>query len=101
MYVVLHLYWSDRGRRGGDQVEAAALAFCGAASTPVRVRVAEDALVGSPADDDTFDDVARIVSAELDPPSDIHGSTAYRKHLAGTITRRGLRAAAARIGASA
>ena len=37
----------------------------------------------------------------LDPPADIHGTTAYRKHLAGVLTRRGLAEAAATIGAFA
>lgn len=82
-------------------ISDAALAFLGASSTAVRVAVAEETLIDAPADDHTFAAVAKIVSAELEPPSDIHGSTAYRKHLAGTLTLRGLRAAAARIGASA
>jgi len=82
----------------------AALSFFGAGSTAIRVPVAEETLVDSPPTSDTFDAVAKIVSAELDPPSDIHGSTAYRKHLAGVVTRRGLDRAMQlgdRIGASA
>jgi carbon-monoxide dehydrogenase medium subunit len=86
---------------GGGIITDAALAFFGASSTAVRVAVAEETLVDSPANEETFAAVATIVSSELEPPSDIHGSTAYRKHLAGTITLRGLRAAAERIGASA
>lgn len=79
----------------------AALAFFGAASTAVRTRGAEQTLVGSPAIADTFADAAQAVSAELNPPADIHGSTPYRKHLASTLTRRGLAAAIATIGATA
>lgn len=85
----------------GDIVTDAALAFFGAASTAVRVPVAEETLVDQPLTAETIDAVAQIVSAELDPPKDIHGTTAYRKHLAGVITRRGLNAAAAKIGALA
>ena len=44
---------------------------------------------------------AEIVSAQLDPPSDVHGTTNYRKHIAGVLTRRGLAEAAARIGVPA
>lgn len=88
-------------RDGREVVTDAALAFFGAASTAVRVPVAEETLVDSPLTTDTFDAVAEIVSSELEPPKDIHGTTAYRKHLAGVITRRGLHAAAAKIGASA
>lgn len=82
----------------------AALAFLGAASTAIRVRVAEEALADSPPTPETFEAAAAIVSSELAPPADIHGSTAYRKHLAGVLTRRGLRDAMSttqKIGASA
>ena len=73
-----------------NQITDAALAFFGAASTAIRVSAAEAALIGSAPVAETFDAAAQIVSAELEPASDIHGSTAYRKHLAGTLTRRGL-----------
>lgn len=79
----------------------AALAFFGTASTPVRTRGAEEALLGQTASDDVFADAAQIASSELDPPADIHGTATYRKHLAGTLTRRGLHAAVAKIGAPA
>ena len=82
-------------------VTDAALAFFGAASTAIRVPAAEGTLVGAPLSSETFDAVAQIVSSELNPPKDIHGTTAYRKHLAGVITRRGLVSAAAKIGVPA
>lgn len=84
-------------------ITEAALAFFGAASTAIRVTAAEDALIGSAPTSATFDAAAEIVSAELAPPADIHGSTAYRRHLAGVLTRRGLADATAAqpIGASA
>ncbi len=79
----------------------AALAFFGAASTAIRVGPAEQSLLGSPPSSAAFDVAARIVAAELAPPADIHGSTAYRKHLAGVLTTRGLNAAANSIGVPA
>ena len=85
----------------GDSIADAALAFFGAASTAIRVTAAEHALIGKPCSADTFASAAAIVSEQLQPPADIHGTTAYRKHLAGTLTRRGLEAAAAKIGAPA
>ena len=59
---------------------------------------------GSPATSASFDAAAEIVATELDPPADLHGTTAYRKHLAGVLTRRALTeltAADALTGASA
>jgi aerobic carbon-monoxide dehydrogenase medium subunit len=85
----------------GDTITDAALAFFGVASTARRVPVAEGTLVGSPPTAETFAAAARIVSSELEPPRDIHATTAYRKHLAGVLTRRGLDAAVAKIGAPA
>ncbi len=84
-----------------DTITEAALAFFGAASTAVRVPVAEETLVDAPPTADTFDAAARTVSAELDPPADIHGTTAYRKHLAGVLTRRALTEIGSTIGAPA
>ncbi len=85
----------------GGIVTGAALAFFGAGSTAIRVPVAEETLIDSPLTPETFDAVAQIVASELEPPKDIHGTTAYRKHLAGVITRRGLASAAAKIGVPA
>jgi carbon-monoxide dehydrogenase medium subunit len=88
-------------QEGRDVVTDAALAFFGAASTAIRVTVAEETLVDSPLTSETFDTVAQIVASALEPPKDIHGTTAYRKHLAGVITRRGPQSAAAKIGVPA
>ena len=85
----------------GDTVTDSALAFFGVAGTPVRATAAEAALNNEPATAETFAEVAAIVADELDPPADIHGSTPYRKHLAATLTRRGLARATATIGAPA
>ena len=82
----------------GDTIVDAALAFFGAASTPVRVAEAERVLVGTSAPPDIVGRAAALVAEVLDPPADIHGTTPYRKHLAGVLTRRGLAEAAATIG---
>ncbi|MDJ0769622.1 MAG: xanthine dehydrogenase family protein subunit M [Ilumatobacter sp.] len=85
----------------GDAVTDAALSFFGAASTPVRVAEAEQSLVGGPATAERFDAAAAIVSDALSPAADIHATSAYRKHLAGVLTRRGLARAADKIGVAA
>lgn len=74
----------------GDTVTDAALSYFGVASTPVRVVEAERALVGAPATADSFARAAEIVTRQLAPPADIHGSSNYRRHLAAVLTRRGL-----------
>jgi carbon-monoxide dehydrogenase medium subunit len=85
----------------GDTITDAALSFFGVASTARRVPVAEETLIGSPPTSETFAAVAKIVAAALEPPRDIHGTTAYRKHLGGVLTVRGLEAALDKVGAPA
>lgn len=85
----------------GGVISDAALSFFGADSTPVRVADAEAALVGQTPGEAAFAAAAEIVSAQLEPPSDVHGTRNYRKHIAGVLTRRGLAEAAAKIGVPA
>jgi carbon-monoxide dehydrogenase medium subunit len=75
------------------RVGSARLAVAGGGSTPVRCRVAEDGLVGSPVDEDTIDDdtidaVAEAVQAALDPVSDGRGSAGYKREMARVCTAR-------------
>jgi CO/xanthine dehydrogenase FAD-binding subunit len=70
--------------------QAVRLALFGVDGTPVRVRRAEDALVGQRVDDRALREVEQIVAAELDPESDLHASTAYRKEVGGVMARRTL-----------
>jgi aerobic carbon-monoxide dehydrogenase medium subunit len=71
-------------------VASCALSYFGVAATPVRVTQAESALIGRPPNAEAFTEAAAIVSEQLSPPDDAHGSSAYRKHLAGVLTRRAL-----------
>jgi aerobic carbon-monoxide dehydrogenase medium subunit len=82
---------------GAGRVAAAALSFFGAASTPVRVREAEDLLVGEPPTVELFAEAASVVTRSLDPPDDNHASAAYRAHVAGVLTRRCLAEAHTRV----
>ncbi len=90
----------DTGGEGGT-ISRAALAFLGAGPTPVRVAEAEAALLGARPGTGPFEEAARLVSEHLDPPADNHASAAYRRHVAGVLTRRGLDDAAAKIGVPA
>lgn len=71
-------------------VDACALSFFGVASTPIRVADAETSLLRRSPSADAFAVASTIVADYLDPPDDNHGSRAYRKHLAGVLTRRAL-----------
>jgi carbon-monoxide dehydrogenase medium subunit len=63
---------------------------------PGPVLAPTDDLIGQPADDATFRGCADRVQDALDPPGDIHADAAYRRHLAGVLTRRALALAVSR-----
>ena len=50
-------------------------------------------LNGTRLDDEAVQSVAQSAAVELDPGGDLHASSAYRKHLAGVLAARVLRAA--------
>jgi carbon-monoxide dehydrogenase medium subunit len=85
---------------GSGRVAAAALAFFGAASTPIRVGEVEALMVGEPPSAELFAEAADVVTRSLDPPDDNHASAAYRAHVAGVLTRRCLAEAHTRVGAA-
>ncbi len=82
-------------------ISRAALSFFGVAGTPTRVSAAEAALIGRVPDAEAFAAAADSVASSLDPSSDIHATAAYRKHIAGVLTRKGLAEAVNRIGVPA
>ena len=63
---------------------------CSSASarSPVRARAAEAALIGRRADADALAAAGRALDGDLDPPGDIHGSPALRRHLARVLLAR-------------
>jgi carbon-monoxide dehydrogenase medium subunit len=75
-------------------VTDARLAFSGVADVPVRAADAEAFLLGQEPSAPLFEEAARRATAGIDPPADLHGSAEYRKKVAATLVRRGLRAAA-------
>jgi len=76
----------------GEVVETARLAMTGVWSEAVRVAEAADALVGKPLSRDWIADVAAAVEDEVEPVGDYLGSEAYRRAMAGVLTRRALEA---------
>jgi carbon-monoxide dehydrogenase medium subunit len=75
-------------------ISDARLAFAGVADVPVRATAAETLLAGERPSAELFEEAARQATAGLDPPADLHGTSEYRKKVAATLVRRGLRAAA-------
>jgi carbon-monoxide dehydrogenase medium subunit len=78
-------------------IASARLGLCSVGQKPVRASAAEALLKGKHPERDVWRAAAEAVMSALnDPPSDIHGSADYRRHLAGVITQRALALAAER-----
>ncbi|HVB25144.1 MAG TPA: xanthine dehydrogenase family protein subunit M [Ktedonobacteraceae bacterium] len=78
-------------------IASARLGLCSVGQTPVRPTAAESLLKGKRPAKDAWQAASEAVVASLnEPPSDIHGSADYRRHLAGVMTRRALALAAER-----
>ncbi len=72
------------------RVVDAHIGVIGACARPHRLAAAEAALNGRIVDDRTISDAARAAAAEVDPPDDLHASTAYRRALVETLVQRAL-----------
>jgi carbon-monoxide dehydrogenase medium subunit len=75
---------------GDGKVRRAVIAYCGVAPTPVRADHATDGLVGRSLDKSTIDEVSRLAASALEPPADVHATSAYRKHIAAVLAARTL-----------
>jgi aerobic carbon-monoxide dehydrogenase medium subunit len=92
------------GRHGTYVVNAAAsvagtsarIAIGCVAASPVRATAMEEALAGSTFSEDAVRAAAEGLGASLDPPSDVHGSADYRRHLAEVSAVRAVLQAAER-----
>jgi aerobic carbon-monoxide dehydrogenase medium subunit len=68
----------------------ARLVFTGVGLQPVRAREAEASLRGTAPGTDAFAAAAELVPAALQPRTDAHASSDYRRRVAGVIARRAL-----------
>ena len=80
----------------GGKATNAHIGVFGVGDRPRRLESAEAALNGSAVDETLTVKAGEAVSAAVEPQDDIHASAAYRRSLAGTLTERALKAAAAR-----
>ena len=80
----------------GGRVAQARIALTNVASTALRARAAEDALVGKAIDNASLNEAARLAMSICDPMPDQRGDVAYKTAMCGEMTRRALLAAHAR-----
>jgi aerobic carbon-monoxide dehydrogenase medium subunit len=78
------------------RTEARVVGF-GVGDRPVRLGAAERALAQAPTGDDGAARAGAAAGPDCDPPSDVHGSAAYRRHLAAVLTERAALQARARL----
>lgn len=82
---------------GNGRCTEARVAVAGAGPTPLRIRGAEEVLVGNNGTDEVFDAAAARVPGEVEPFSDLQGSEAYRREMARVFVRRALDDAWSRV----
>jgi CO/xanthine dehydrogenase FAD-binding subunit len=85
----------------GGAIEQARIALTGVGATPLRAAEAEGLLVGRALEPDLVSRVMDAVRATVEPETDLHASSDYRRHLAGVLTGRALAAAWRRANESA
>ena len=84
----------------GGTITRASIALGGVATGPVRLRDAEQAIVGRPPSAETFE-AAAVLAKEIEAMGDAHSSAEYRQRIAGVLVKRALARAAERIGSAA
>jgi carbon-monoxide dehydrogenase medium subunit len=83
--------WMD-----GGTIADAGLALSAVGPTTVHVSRAEELLRGKPPSEELFEQAGEIASEDCAPLPDGRGPVDYKRHLAGVLTKRALRRAAAR-----
>jgi aerobic carbon-monoxide dehydrogenase medium subunit len=74
----------------GSRIKKAAIALFGVGGTPYRASAAEDSMIGSSTDSVDLTGIGRLAAADLDPPSDVHASGAYRREVGAVVVERAL-----------
>ncbi|WP_328403662.1 hypothetical protein OHS70_33330 [Streptomyces sp. NBC_00390] len=73
---------------GTSTVRGARVVFCGAGPVPVRLRAAEDALLGTDAGEPAVRAAAETVLTRLTPTDDIHATAVHRREAAAHLLVR-------------
>lgn len=77
-------------RTEGGIVQEARLGVGGVSDRAIRLEALEHRLVGSPASPEAIEAIAGAARASIDPTSDIHASSEYRRDLIATVVKRAL-----------
>ena len=85
-------------RLAKGRCESARVVASGVGEHAVRLKSAEEALIGSEIDDAHLNAAAAAARDEVDPHSDTHADAAYRRDAIAALTRRTVRRAAERCG---
>jgi carbon-monoxide dehydrogenase medium subunit len=80
---------------GGTTIASARVALFGVDATPVRLLAAEPQFAGLRANDAALDEIAAAAADGLEPATDVHGTTEFRRDIARSLIARGVREAAA------
>jgi CO/xanthine dehydrogenase FAD-binding subunit len=80
----------------GEHCQAVRLVAAGVGQAPIRLHAAEAILTQEGLTEASMEAAAARAAELVEPESDIHASTEYRRHLTQVLTRRALRRAAAR-----
>ena len=80
----------------GGAIADAGIALSAVGMTTIHLTRAEELLRGQQPSDDLFAQAGEIASADCSPSADGRGPVDYKRHLAGVLTQRALRRAAAR-----
>jgi carbon-monoxide dehydrogenase medium subunit len=78
------------------RISRAAIALIGVSEAAQRARAAEQALSGEAPSTELFSDAAVQATRDLEPVSDLHASSEYRRRVAAVCVRRALEAASRR-----
>ena len=77
-----------------NTITAAHLVLGAVAPTPLRVKIAEEALIGQAPTEEAFQQAAELVHTEVRPISDQRASAQYRRRMSRVAAMRALRQAA-------
>lgn len=82
----------------GGRIAETRIAMSSVAPTPIRATGAETMLTGHSPSTELFAAAAAAAAAVTEPPTDLNGTGAYRRHVAAVLVRRALVTAAERAG---